>query len=251
MAKGRAELTGISAVIAAFNEARNIRRVLDALRGVSVLDEIVVVDDGSIDGTGSVVLSAADEDSRIRLITHGANLGKGQAVFTGRENSQASILLLLDADLISLKPSQVNDLIRPVKEGRADMTLGLFRGGLINTDFPHMITPWLSGQRCLYSELLTHVSRPAAEGYGLETAITVAASIEGWRIQRVCLQGVYHPPSEFHRGILHGVGVRAHMYGQIVRAWYIAGGMQATKNRLYSEHSKLLKVRGQKHYRHG
>ncbi len=75
------------------------------------------------------LLRAADVDPRIRLVTHAVNRGKGQAVFTGRENTQANILLLLDADLIALKPPQVNDLIRPVKEGRADMTMGLFRKG--------------------------------------------------------------------------------------------------------------------------
>ncbi len=98
----------------------------------------------------------------------------------------------------------------------------------------HIVTPWLTGQRCLYSELLGQVSRPAAAGYGLETAITVAASIGGWRVQRVRLEGVYHPPSEFHRGAYNGIAVRARMYGQIIRAWVIAGGAQSIRERIQS-----------------
>jgi polyisoprenyl-phosphate glycosyltransferase len=251
MGKSKNEQVRIAAVIAAYNEAKNIRRVLDVLRWANILDEILVVDDGSMDRTGAEVLTAAQEDPRIRLITHEKNRGKGQAVFTGKENTQASILLLLDADLISLKPYQVNDLIRPVKEGRADMTMGLFRKGRPNTDLGHIATPWLTGQRCIVSELLNHVSRQAAEGYGLETAITVTASMESWRVQRVRLEGVYHPPSEFHRGILRGIGARGRMYGQIFNAWYIAGGLQATLGRLYGEHPRLSKMRRQKNYPHG
>jgi len=251
MGRTKPESTRIAAIIAAYNEAGNIRRVLDVLQRVSILDEILVVNDGSMDSTGAEVLQAANTDPRIRLLNHPVNLGKGQAIFTGRENTQANILLLLDADLIALKPDQVVNMIRPVRDGTADMTLGLFRGGLINTDFPHIVTPWLSGQRCLRSELLSHVSKMAASGYGLETAITVAASIEGWSIQRVRLKGVYHPPSEFHRGILHGISVRARMYGQIIRAWYIAGGVQAAKSRLQAGFLRPSRMRGESNYRHG
>jgi len=251
MGRTKPESTRIAAIIAAYNEARNIRRVLDVLQRVSVLNEILVVNDGSVDETGAEVLQAANADPRIRLLNHPVNQGKGQAVFTGRENTQANILLLLDADLIALRPDQVMDLIRPVKDGTADMTVGLFRRGRINTDLPHIVTPWLSGQRCLWSDLLSHVSKPAAAGYGLETAITVAASIENWQIRRVRLEGVYHPPSEFHRGILHGIEVRARMYAQIIRAWYIAGGVQTTVTRLQSGQLRPSKMRREKDYRHG
>lgn len=214
----------IAAILPAFNENAGIRGVLEVLRQVDILDEILVVDDGSNDGTRQSVLQFAAQDERIRLICHAKNRGKGQAVFTGWENTPSSILVLLDADLINLKPSQVVALLRPVLTGEADMTIGLFRHGRLRTDLAHWGTPWLTGQRCLRSELLGSVSRPAAQGYGLETAITVTASLERWRVRRVWLYGVSHPHSENHRGFIAGTGNRIKMYSHIIKAWFAAGG---------------------------
>lgn len=216
----------IAVVIAAYNEGAFIGRVLSVLSQVEAVDEILVVDDGSQDATLSVALKAAESDERIHVIRHPKNLGKGQAVFTGRENTQAEILLMLDADLFALKPSQVWSLIQPVLINKADMTLGLFRGGRWNTDLAHRVTPWLSGQRCLRSEMMDMVSRQAAQGYGLETAITVAALQHRWKIQPVCLEGVSHPAGETHRGLVSGLANRSKMYAQIIRAWFIAGGFK-------------------------
>lgn len=215
----------IAAIIPAYNEARRIEQVLKVLHQVDCLDEILVVDDGSSDGTAGVVLRVAGEEPRLRLLKHEKNLGKGQAIFTARAATRAEYLLLLDADLQGLTPAHVEALIRPVVEGRADMTLGLFRGGHLNTDLSHWLTPWLSGQRCLRAELLDSLNRQAAAGYGFETALTVAASQGGYRTRHVPLRGVWHPPSEFHRK--HGFGWRLNMYAQIVRAWQVSGGWKS------------------------
>lgn len=216
----------ITAIIAAYNEGMYIGRVLSVLSQVEALDEILVVNDGSRDSTQTVALEAAQSDERIRVIRHPKNLGKGEAVFRGRENTQARILLMLDADLLAIKPSQVWALIQPVLDHEADMTLGLFRGGRWNTDLAHRVTPWLSGQRCLRSDMMDMVSRRAAQGYGLETAITVAALQHKWKIQPVCLEGVFHPAGETHRGLVPGLANRSKMYAQIIRAWFIAGGFK-------------------------
>ncbi len=215
----------VAAIIPAYNEARRIGAVLEVLRGVSLLSEIIVVDDGSTDDTAEVVRRAAAADPRLRLVRHEKNLGKGQAIFTACATTRAPYLLLLDADLQGLTPSHVEALIRPLLEGRADMTLGVFRGGRFNTDLSHWLTPWLSGQRCLRAELLQDVHREAAAGYGFETALTVAVAQKGYRTRRVPLRGVWHPPSEFHRK--RGLIWRMRMYRQIVRAWKMSGGWSA------------------------
>lgn len=215
----------VAAIIPAYNEARRIGAVLEVLRGVSLLSEIIVVDDGSTDGTAEVVRRAATADPRLRLLQHEKNLGKGQAIFTAYAATRAPYLLLLDADLQGLTPSHVEALIRPLLERQADMTLGLFRGGRFNTDLSHWLTPWLTGQRCLRAELLGAVHREAAAGYGFETALMVAAAQQGYRTRRVPLRGVWHPPSEFHRK--RGLIWRMRMYGQIVRAWKMSGGWSA------------------------
>jgi glycosyltransferase involved in cell wall biosynthesis len=231
----------IAVIIAAYNEALYLGSVLRVLSQVDILHEILVVDDGSKDATQAVALQAAEGDARIKVFGHSKNLGKGQAVFTGRQNTQASILLLLDADLIAINAMQVRALIQPVLKGEVDMTLGLFRGGHLNTDLAHWATPWLSGQRCLRNELMEMISMPAARGYGLETAITVASVLNGWKTQKVELDGVYHPDGETHRGLVSGFLNRVSMYAQIIRAWYVAGGLQSLDMLYRRDRTRLKK----------
>ncbi len=212
----------IAAVIPAYNEAGRIGPVLDILIQVGELTEIIVVDDGSHDATLKEAVRRAGQDSRVRIIQHEHNRGKGQALFTGWQSTQAEMLLFLDADLIGLTPQHVRDLICPVTSGQADASIGLFRGGHMDTTLSHILTPWLTGQRCLRSSLMEYISPEAALGYGFETAMAVAARQQNWRVRKVILQDVWHPPSETHRGFEAGVKNRISMYAQIVRAWWLA-----------------------------
>jgi glycosyltransferase involved in cell wall biosynthesis len=231
----------LAAIIPVYDEAGRVGQVLSVLREVACLNEIIVVDDGSTDSTLEEVLLCAALDSRIQVLSHDENQGKGQAVYKGKSATRATYLLLLDGDLIGLKAQHVHDLIRPVMGGSADMTLGVFRGGRFKTDLSHWATPWLTGQRCLRTNLFRYVSSDAAAGYGIETALTVACRRQGWRCQTVTLRGVYHPPSEFHRGVWTGVKVRAKMYAQIVRAFYLASSWKQfiRRLRLHMQFGKL------------
>ncbi|HLO30458.1 MAG TPA: PIG-L family deacetylase, partial [Anaerolineales bacterium] len=216
--------TEVAVIVPAYNEADYIDSVLSVLREVDLIGEIIVVDDGSCDGTANKVQAAVGLDKRIHLIRHAHNLGKGQAILTAKEATEASILLLLDADLVGLKPAQILSLIEPVVDQKMDMTLGLFRGGKLLTDLSHWITPWLTGQRCLRSSILDEIDVNAAGGYGFETALTLAAFRNDWRIGIVGLHGVWHPPSEIHHSFREGAKQRFRMYSQIARAWHMAGG---------------------------
>jgi glycosyltransferase involved in cell wall biosynthesis len=214
----------IAAIIPTFNEELNVPGVLDVLRATDMLDEIILVDDGSSDNTIAILNQAAAVDPRIRVILHNRNKGKGQAIFSGWAATSAPVILLLDADLKNLTPDHIQDLLVPVIDHRADMTMGIFRGGHFGTDFSHWLTPFLTGQRGLRAELLKCVSREAAEGYGFEVALTIAAGQNNYRRRVVALKGVWHPSSEFRteRGFWSGNLWRFRMYGQIIRAWVIA-----------------------------
>jgi glycosyltransferase involved in cell wall biosynthesis len=192
------------------------------LHASDILDEIIIVDDGSVDKTVEIVRKFAETDPRVQVIQHERNKGKGQAIFTGWAATTAPYLVLLDSDLHKLTPDHILALMAPVLDHHADMTLGLFVGGHINTDFSSWAMPFLTGQRGLRSEILKHVSPEAASGYGFEVALTVAANQQGFHKHIVPLKGVWHPPSEFHRGGLNGLLWRFRMYGQIIRGWLIA-----------------------------
>jgi glycosyltransferase involved in cell wall biosynthesis len=214
----------VTAVIPAYNESGRIHRVLAVLADVAELERIIVVDDGSTDGTGEEVLEAARCDGRIELLRISGNRGKGQAVLAGVGASRPSYFLMLDADLMALNPRHVRELISPVTSGGADMTLGLFRGGHFTTDFGHLATPWLTGQRCLKTEILDYLTEETASGYGLEIALTVAAQMHDYRVARVIMRGVWHPSSEYHRGLREALRARRRMYREIWAAWIAMGG---------------------------
>jgi polyisoprenyl-phosphate glycosyltransferase len=206
------------ALIPALNEAGRIGRVLEVLRQVPCIDEIVVIDDGSVDHMLEEVQQAAWLDNRLKIIINETNLGKGQSLLNAWRNTPSGYILMLDADLIDLTPRHVLDLVEPVLAGACDMTMGLFKGGSWSTDAAHKIAPWLTGQRCLRADLFDCISEDAARGYGFETALTMAARQRGWTVHKVIMQGVSHPPNEHHRGFWRGVFNRARMYTQIVRA---------------------------------
>lgn len=214
----------LTAVIPAYNEGKRIGNVLEVLRSVAEVDDILVIDDGSSDDTVQQARLAAELDPRVRIISHPKNLGKGQAFFTARAATRAAYLLTLDADLIRLNPEHIQDLIRPVLHGEADMTTAIFKHGRWATDISHYMTPWLSGQRCFRANLLKFTLPAAASGYGIETAITVAAHQKRWRCRYLPWIGVTHPPSEYHRGVFRGAINRIIMYAQVLRALVLTLG---------------------------
>jgi polyisoprenyl-phosphate glycosyltransferase len=232
----------IAAILPMYNEELNVAGVLDVLHATSMLDEIILVDDGSTDKTVEILKQAAAVDRRIQVIQHDHNRGKGQAIFSGWAATSAPVLLLLDADLKDLTPDHIDALLAPVLDHRADMTIGLFRGGHFGTDLAHRLTPFLTGQRGLRAELLEDISREAAEGYGFEIALTVAAGQQNYRTRVVILKGVWHPSSEFRdeRGFWRGLFWKFRMYVQILHAWNVSSRERYPKAKaFFSDISKF------------
>jgi glycosyltransferase involved in cell wall biosynthesis len=100
---GSARLPGVSVVLPCFNEAPNIAEAIHAARGAAIgnadAHQIVVVDDGSTDGTAEIVASLAQEIPEISLVEHGTNRGYGAALVSGIRASRQPWVLLTDADL--------------------------------------------------------------------------------------------------------------------------------------------------------
>lgn len=137
----------VSAVIPCYNEEKRIARVLSVVAQAKLLDEILVVDDGSVDQTARVV---PQEFPSVVYLKHKQNLGKAAAVCNGVARATGEVVVFLDADLQNLKSGHIDDLVRPVLDGEAEMSV-LLRGKAPFL-YRHIFhsDPAISGERCLY-----------------------------------------------------------------------------------------------------
>jgi len=118
----------LSVIIPVFNEVKTIKEIIHRVQATGLADEILVVDDGSTDGTRDVLAGLESSDS-VRVVLHDANHGKGMAVRTGIQNAGGDLILIQDADL-EYDPREYPGLLRPIEEGMADVVYGSrFLGG--------------------------------------------------------------------------------------------------------------------------
>jgi glycosyltransferase involved in cell wall biosynthesis len=123
----------ISVIIPVYNEVKNINEIIKRVQSTKLATEIVIVDDGSKDGTRDI-LQTLDGKKKVRVILHEKNQGKGAAVVTGMKAARGDILLIQDADL-EYDPRDYPLLLKPLEEGIADVVYGSrFLGG------PHRVT---------------------------------------------------------------------------------------------------------------
>lgn len=197
-------------LIPAFEEAGNLAPVVAAALAAGPAT-VMVVDDGSADGTSEVAAEAGAS-----VLTLPANRGKGGALAAGATAVGETYLLLVDADLTGLKPEHIEALAQPVVSGEADMSRGTFSGGRLSTTLAQRLTPQLNGQRCLRRLDLLDVPGLRSSRYGVEIAITRHARLQGWRCVDVDLAGVSQIMKEEKRGLVRGLIARSKMYWQVL-----------------------------------
>jgi glycosyltransferase involved in cell wall biosynthesis len=147
----------LSVIIPVYNEVEHIGEIVKRVQSTKMTKEIIIVDDGSEDGTRSI-LQALDGKKKVRVILHEYNQGKGAAVVTGLNAAEGDVLLIQDADL-EYDPRDYPILLKPIKEGIADVVYGSrFLGGSHRvTMFWHMVANRLLTfmTNILYNTILT------------------------------------------------------------------------------------------------
>jgi glycosyltransferase involved in cell wall biosynthesis len=113
----------LSVLVPALNEERTLDRVLDAVLASSVDLEVVLVDDGSTDGTWQIMGDRAQSNPRVRAYRHDRNRGKGAAIRTALGHARGSVVLIQDADL-EYDPAEYPLLLEPIQSGRATVVYG-------------------------------------------------------------------------------------------------------------------------------
>ena len=205
-------MAGISCVIPAYNEAPRLAGVLGTVVGHRLIDEVIVVDDGSTDGTAEVAETVAG----IRLLRLTQNRGKSWAVAEGIAAARHDRVLLLDSDLLGLGPDALEALIAPVLDGRAEAAISL-RG---NAPLPWRLIglDYISGERVLPKALIgPPEALRALPRFGLEMHLNRRLIAAGARLAVVRWPEVASPWKGAKRGRLAGLAADARMLADMFR----------------------------------
>ncbi|MTI69998.1 MAG: glycosyltransferase family 2 protein [Firmicutes bacterium] len=202
----------ITAVIPAFNEEKTIGEVIKTVSKVDIIDNIVVISDGSKDNTANI---AKGLDAEVLELSE--NIGKGGAIKRGINRSNGDIILFLDADLVNLKPKHIMDLLKPVISDNYQMSIGVFDSGRKVTDLAQKITPFLSGQRAIKRDVIEQISNLDVTRYGVELAITKYVNKNNIKYKEVILPNLTHIMKEEKLGLFKGFTERLKMYWDIVK----------------------------------
>jgi glycosyltransferase involved in cell wall biosynthesis len=202
----------IKALIPAFNEEKTIGNIIDILNTIPLVDEVIVVDDGSEDNTYQ------EADSRgAKVIKLDENKGKGAALQEGISKIDTEIILLLDGDLIGLKDTHIYKLMNPLLADEADMTIGIFTKGRGLTDLAQVVSPNLSGQRAIKLSELRKIKRLDEKGFGVEVTLNKHFK-DKKRVKKVPLKELTHVMKEEKMGFIKGAKARSKMYLDILKS---------------------------------
>ncbi len=199
-----------SCIIPAYNEAERIRNVLTGVCGHSLIDEVIVVDDGSTDNIREIL----EHDPRIRLISYSPNKGKTHAVLTGIGQSKNENILLLDADLVGLTSVTIDALLVPVESHIADITISL-RGNSLPI-YKKLGIDIFSGERAFNKKILGDIGDLLQiKGFGLEVFMNNKIINANLRVKIVDLPQLTHVRKQEKFGYWSGLYKEARMIFQV------------------------------------
>jgi glycosyltransferase involved in cell wall biosynthesis len=202
-----------SAIIAAYNEEKTLEEVLGALTRSRLVDEIIVVSDGSSDGTVDI----ARGFDGVTTIALRQNQGKGYAMRVGVDHARGDVLFFVDGDMYNVTEEHIAALVTPVLRGECDMNIGVrHRGPVRNFLWLEMkVGPVLSGIRVMKREVWDTVPLRYQDRFKIEASLNFFCSRAGFRQRQTIIHNLGHLIKENKRGVLRGLAGRWEMIHEV------------------------------------
>ena len=217
----------VSVIIPAYNEEDTVAKVVEVVRNVSFVDEIIVVNDGSSDKTKEEAIKAG-----AIVINHETNKGKGEALYTGYKQAECDVIAFIDADIYNLTSKKVESMIMPILLGDAEITKTKFSRvsgrvteltakPLLNFFFPEIsFEQPLSGQFAARKSTLRKIN--FEKDYGVDVGIVIDADVLGISIMEIDIGEIEHdmsPLSDLNlmaNEVVRTIISRANKYGRVL-----------------------------------
>jgi glycosyltransferase involved in cell wall biosynthesis len=203
-----------TAIVAAYNEEGTIADVLRALTASPLIDEVIVVSDGSEDATVEI----ARTFDGVRTVALHENHGKGFAMAVGVAIASNDTLFFCDGDMYNVTEDHISALVNPVLRGDCDMNIGVRNRGHV-ANFLHLkmkCGPILSGIRVMRREVFETVPPQYQSHFKIEAALNCFCARAGFRQQETVIYDLGHVIKESKRGLADGLHARWKMSREVV-----------------------------------
>jgi len=180
----------VSVIICAYNEEKTVKDVMFSVAESRVFDEIIVVNDGSTDRTGQIIVDCKKNINLIDIHLP-ENKGKGYAMALGIEQARSDIVMFIDADLSCQDLDHIDQLIQPLLRKEADMTLGYTTVNIFNRRMNPMKI--LTGERAMFKkDILPLLSGMKKSRFGVETLLYMYYRSKGLKMNFIHMKHLRH-----------------------------------------------------------
>lgn len=208
--------TKVTLIIPAHNEANNIPAVLKVVTKIKEIDEIIVIADACQDKTADIA-----RQFKVKVIERAKTEGKGSAMIAGVKAASGDIVMFADADLENLTTHHLSQVLRPVIEGRAIMSVGLRDrifglGALIPKIYPMYA---IGGERAMTKEFFNQLPQDQnLLDFGIETVMNYYAKKHKLKVSYPVLKNLHQVIKEKKYGFWQGFLDRLQLIKQVRRA---------------------------------